>query len=69
MAPIQTHRAHCGACSKPMVLMHRTGSGIWYYRCQDCGAQTEPRATAAAAAEDVVWVLVTTPHTKSQLAN
>lgn len=56
MMSTQTYRAHCGACSGPMVLV-TAAEGAWYV-CMDCGCETEPRATVAAASEDVVWVPV-----------
>ena len=59
MATLQTHRAHCGACAGLMVLVHKAGANLWYYRCQTCGLTTTPRPTAAATEDDVVWGPVT----------
>jgi len=42
-----TYRAHCGACAGPLILVHVSGSGIWRYRCQECGHETPPRTTPA----------------------
>jgi hypothetical protein len=50
-----THIAYCGACASRMVR-EETADGWPFYRCEDCGEETEPRATDAEAAEDVVWV-------------
>jgi hypothetical protein len=51
-----TEIAHCGACAQRMILIETADA--WWYVCtnEDCGEQTPPRATAAEAAEDVVWV-------------
>lgn len=57
-----TLRAHCGACASRMILhvqrdpVTRIESAFWY-ACQDpeCSTLTDPRPTAAEAAEDVVW--------------
>ena len=57
----ETYRAHCGACAGLMALIHRSGSGIWRYRCQDCGLTTAPRATVKEADADAVWVEVQPP--------
>lgn len=54
MAPLQTHRAHCGACSGLMIL--RIDYKGCYFVCHECGEQTTPRLTVAEADEDVVWV-------------
>lgn len=65
MAPIQTHRAHCGACSGLMVLrrdyrtIHLACYWIYWYVCQTCGEETPPCLTVAEADDDVVWVPVT----------
>jgi hypothetical protein len=40
-----------------------------YFWCPKCGVETTPRLTLAEADEDVVWVPVAAPHTKSLLAN
>jgi DNA-directed RNA polymerase subunit RPC12/RpoP len=62
MAPIQTHVAHCGACSGRMMM--RTGiEGIWFV-CLQCGEETPPRLTLAEADDDVVWVPM--PPTKQR---
>lgn len=50
-----TDIAHCGGCASRMVL-EQNEDGWLFYRCEDCGEETEPRETAAEAAEDVVWV-------------
>ena len=50
-----TLRAHCGACAGPMI-MAQIGDTLFWFVCVDCGAETDRRSTAAAAAEDVVWV-------------
>ncbi len=55
MAGNETLRAHCGACAGPMVLVTDDPAGYWYV-CRACGETTDPRPTAHAAAEDVVWV-------------
>ena len=48
--------------------MMRIGlEGVWFV-CVECWEETTPRATAAEADADVVWVPVTAPHTKSKLA-
>ena len=57
MAPLQTHRAHCGACSGLMVL--RIDYKGCYFVCCQCDERTTPRLTMAEADEDVVWVPVT----------
>jgi hypothetical protein len=51
-----TEIAHCGACASHMVLIETADA--WWYVCTNaaCGEETPPRASAAAAAEDVVWV-------------
>jgi hypothetical protein len=54
MAPLQTHRAHCGACSGRMIL--RIDYKGCYFVCYQCGEQTTPRLTVAEADDDVVWV-------------
>lgn len=59
MVPLQTHRAHCGACSGLMVL--RIDVLGCYFACYQCGAETPPRLTLAEADEDVVWVPVKAP--------
>jgi len=56
-----TMRAHCGACSGLIILVTLCGEA-WFI-CLDCDYETEHRATVAEAAEDVVWVPVTTPAT------
>jgi len=67
MAPLQTHRAHCGACSGLMVLQrdYRTINHllcwIYWYVCQTCGTQTPPCLTTAEADNDVVWVPMAAP--------
>jgi hypothetical protein len=53
-----TDIAHCGACASRMVL-EQTADGWLFYRCEDCGEETDPRPSAAEAAEDVVWVPIT----------
>jgi len=65
----ETLRAHCGACAARMILHvtrdPATGSeSAYWYACLDCGTRTDPRPTAAEAAEDVVWV----PATQRQTA-
>ena len=63
MAPIQTHRAHCGACGG--LMMMRIGvEGVWFV-CVECWEETTPRATAAEADEDVVWVPVVAPKERA----
>lgn len=62
-----THIAHCGACGGRM-WMHTGIAGIWFV-CVECWEETPPRMTAAEADDDVVWVPVTVPAAKSQLAN
>jgi hypothetical protein len=57
----ETLRAHCGACAGVMLLHVKRDAetGIEYaywYGCLDCGTMTVQRPTAAASAEDVVWV-------------
>lgn len=64
MAPIQTHVAHCGACSGLMVL--RCDRRGWYYVCCDCGVETTFRTTTTEADDDVVWVPVDRPKGKTQ---
>lgn len=59
MAPLQTHRAHCGACAATMVL--RIDYKGCYFVCYQCGAETTPRLTVAEADEDVVWTPVAPP--------
>ena len=56
MAPIQTHRAHCGACASLMIL--QIDYKGCYFVCYECGEQTPPRLTVAEADNDVVWVPV-----------
>ena len=65
MAPIQTHRAHCGACSGLMIL--RIDYKGCYFVCYQCGETTPPRLTLAEADEDVVWVPVIKPGTSKGL--
>jgi hypothetical protein len=56
MAPLETHRAHCGACGGLMML--RIGvEGVWFV-CVECWEETTPRATVVEADDDVVWVEV-----------
>lgn len=62
MAPLQTHRAHCGACGGLMVMrrdyrtIYRAVYWIYWYVCQTCGTETPPCLTTAEADNDVVWV-------------
>ena len=55
-----TEIAHCGACASRMVLRWQVNAagldGPFWYACETCGTETDPRATPAEAAEDVVWV-------------
>ena len=64
MAPIETHRAHCGACGGLMAM--RVDLRGWYFVCCECGVETSPRLTVAEADEDVVWVPVTTSAPKER---
>jgi hypothetical protein len=48
-----TDIAHCGACAGRMILVSRPDEH-WFI-CLECGTTTDPRPTAAAAADDVVW--------------
>jgi hypothetical protein len=50
----ETLVAHCGGCASRMVL-EETTDGWWFFRCEDCGEETEPRETADEAGEDAVW--------------
>lgn len=57
----ETLRAHCGACAGRMILHvkrdRETGIDFaYFYGCLECGTMTAQRPTAAAAADDVVWV-------------
>jgi hypothetical protein len=56
MAPLQTHRAHCGACSGLMAM--RVDPRGCYFVCCECGLETLPRLSIAEADADVVWVPV-----------
>jgi hypothetical protein len=58
MAPIQTHIAHCGACSGNMML--QVDLQGWHFVCCVCGVETAPRPTIIEADDDVVWIPVTT---------
>jgi len=53
----RTEIAHCGVCASRMVL-EETADGWLFYRCEDCGEETEPRESAGEAAGDVVWVSI-----------
>lgn len=48
--------ACCKVCAEPMMLVKSLRG--WFFICANCDTQTEPRATAQLAAEDVRWVQV-----------